>query len=521
MTYRSEDNEYTPDDTTIVVLGSGVYRIGSSVEFDWCSVKCVEKLREMGKKVLFLNHNPETVSTDYDMVDALVFEEITPEVVNEIRYLCDNHFGGVILSVGGQVANNIAIDLDNSNVKILGTTAEMIDRAEDRSKFSALLDEIGVDQPEWSSFTTLDESLAFCKKVAFPVLVRPSYVLSGAGMKVVYDENEMLSYLQNSEISSEYPVVITKFIEYAKEIEVDGVAHWGSIQAMGISEHVENAGVHSGDATLVFPAVDLTDITRDRIELIVRRITQALSITGPFNIQLIAKDDELKVIECNVRVSRSFPLVSKTSGTNLIYLATEILTKQYERELWDKHCGKLHLECNRIGVKVPQFSHHRLDGADVMLGVEMTSTGEVAGFGNNHYEAFIKAFWGTGGIPRFEKKRVLVTTYKDKYLDDLLPCITEAEADGWVFDFTHLHPENVECLDLDHESLKEEIRKERYDFVINIPHYEEGPEGFLWRRACLDFKIPVVTNIKKAKILLSALCRTNGPYEVNAGTDIL
>ena len=276
----------------------------------------------------------------------------------------------------------------------------MIDRAEDRSKFSALLDEIGVDQPEWSSFTTLDESLAFCKKVAFPVLVRPSYVLSGAGMKVVYDENEMLSYLQNSEISSEYPVVITKFIEYAKEIEVDGVAHWGSILAMGISEHVENAGVHSGDATLVFPAVDLTDITRDRIELIVRRITQALSITGPFNIQLIAKDDELKVIECNVRVSRSFPLVSKTSGTNLIYLATEILTKQYERELWDKHCGKLHLECDRIGVKVPQFSHHRLDGADVMLGVEMTSTGEVAGFGNNHYEAFIKAFWGTGGIPK-------------------------------------------------------------------------------------------------------------------------
>ena len=205
----------------------------------------------------------------------------------------------------------------------------------------------------------------------------------------------------------------------------------------------------------------------------------------------------------------------------MIYLATEILTKQYERELWDKHCGKLHLECNRIGVKVPQFSHHRLDGADVMLGVEMTSTGEVAGFGNNHYEAFIKAFWGTGSIPTFEKKRVLVTTYKDKYLDDLLPCITEAKMDGWLFDFTHLHPENIECLDLDHESVKEEIRKETYDFVINIPHYEEGPEGFLWRRACLDFKIPVVTNIKKAKILLSALCRTNGPYEVNVGTDIL
>ena len=521
MTYRSNDNEYKPDEETILVLGSGVYRIGSSVEFDWCSVKCVEKLREMGRKVMFLNHNPETVSTDYDMVDALVFEEITPEVIYEIKHICENNFGGVILSVGGQVANNIALDLDTDDIPILGTSPEMIDRAEDRSKFSALLDEIGVDQPEWSSFTTLDESLEFCNKVEFPVLVRPSYVLSGAGMKVVYNKDEMLSYLDNSEISNDYPVVITKFIEYAKEIEVDGVAHWGSILAMGISEHIENAGVHSGDATLVFPAVDLTDITRDRIELIVRRITQALSITGPFNIQLIAKDDELKVIECNVRVSRSFPLVSKTSGTNLIYLATEILTKQYERELWDRHSGNLHLECNRIGVKVPQFSHHRLDGADVMLGVEMTSTGEVAGFGNNQYEAFIKAFWGTGGIPRFDKKHVLVTTYKDKYLKDILSCITEAKNNGWKFDFTHLHPEDTTSLGLSNDDIKMKIKEDTFDFVINIPHYEEGNEGFIWRRACLDFKVPVITNIKKAKMLLVALCKTNGPYDINTTTDIL
>lgn len=521
MTYRSEDNEYSPDEPTILVLGSGVYRIGSSVEFDWCSVKCVEKLREMGKKVMFLNHNPETVSTDYDMVDALIFEEITSEVIHEIKHICNSNLGGVILSVGGQVANNIALELDIDNIPILGTSPEMIDRAEDRSKFSALLDEIGVDQPEWSSFTTLDESLEFCRKVEFPVLVRPSYVLSGAGMKVVYNKDEMLSYLDNSEISSDYPVVITKFIEYAKEIEVDGVAHWGSILAMGISEHIENAGVHSGDATLVFPAVDLTDITRDRIELIVRRITQALSITGPFNIQLIAKDDELKVIECNVRVSRSFPLVSKTSGTNLIYLATEILTKQYERELWDRHSGNLHLECNRIGVKVPQFSHHRLDGADVMLGVEMTSTGEVAGFGNNQYEAFIKAFWGTGSIPRFVKKCVLVTTYKKKYLQDILSCIKEAEERGWIFHFTHLHPENDSILQLDDDSIKDKIKEGIFDFVINIPHYEEGSEGFIWRRACLDFKVPVITNIKKAKMLLTALCKTNGPYDINTKTDIL
>ena len=290
---------------------------------------------------------------------------------------------------------------------------------------------------------------------------------------------------------------------------------------MGISEHIENAGVHSGNATLVFPAVDLTDITRDRIELIVRRITQALSITGPFNIQLIAKDDELKVIECNVRVSRSFPLVSKTSGTNLIYLATEILTKQYERELWDRHSGNLHLECNRIGVKVPQFSHHRLDGADVMLGVEMTSTGEVAGFGNNQYEAFIKAFWGTGSIPRFVKKCVLVTTYKKKYLQDILSCIKEAEEIGWIFHFTHLHPENDSILQLDDDSIKDKIKEGIFDFVINIPHYEEGSEGFIWRRACLDFKVPVITNIKKAKMLLTALCKTNGPYDINTKTDIL
>lgn len=521
MTYRSKDNEYVPDENTILVLGSGVYRIGSSVEFDWCSVKCVEKLREMGKKVMFLNHNPETVSTDYDMVDALIFEEITPEVIYEINHICKSKLSGIILSVGGQVANNIALDLDDSDIPILGTSPEMIDRAEDRSKFSALLDEIGVDQPEWSSFTTLEESLKFCNKVKFPVLVRPSYVLSGAGMKVVYTRDEMLSYLDNSEISSEYPVVITKFIEYAKEIEVDGVAHWGSILAMGISEHIENAGVHSGDATLIFPAIDLTDITRDRIELIVRRITQALSITGPFNIQLIAKDDELKVIECNVRVSRSFPLVSKTSGTNLIHLATEILTKQYERELWDKHSGNLHLQCNRIGVKVPQFSHHRLDGADVMLGVEMTSTGEVAGFGNDQYEAFIKAFFGTGGIPRFNKKHVLITTYKQKYLDDIMSCIEEAEQNGWSFTFTHLHPETYIIVEKDSDIVKDEIKNEIYDFVINIPHYEEGCEGFLWRRACLDFKVPVITNIKKAKMLLTALCRTNGPYDINTGTDIL
>ena len=236
---------------------------------------------------------------------------------------------------------------------------------------------------------------------------------------------------------------------------------------------------------------------------------------------MIAKDDELKVIECNVRVSRSFPLVSKTSGTNLIYLATEILTKQYERELWDKHCGKLHLECNRIGVKVPQFSHHRLDGADVMLGVEMTSTGEVAGFGKNHYEAFIKALWGTGSMPKFNKKRVLVTTYKDKFIQDLLPCIEEASNYDWEFDFTHLCPTNSEKLNESVSNIKESIKDKKYDFVINIPHYEEGEEGFLWRRTCLDFKVPVVTNIKKAKVLLSAICRTDGPYSVNSETDIL
>ncbi len=250
------------------MVGSGVYRIGSSVEFDWCSVKCVEKLREMGKHVLFLNHNPETVSTDYDMVDALLFEEITAETIEEINFILGDKFSGAILSVGGQVANNIAMELQNRNITILGTMPIMIDRAEDRSKFSALLDEIGVDQPEWSSFSSLEESIEFCNNVKFPVLVRPSYVLSGAGMTVVHTEDEFKLYLENSEVSSDYPVVITKFIEFAKEIEVDGVAHWGSILAMGISEHIENAGVHSGDASLVFPAFDLTPITRDRIELI-------------------------------------------------------------------------------------------------------------------------------------------------------------------------------------------------------------------------------------------------------------
>jgi carbamoyl-phosphate synthase large subunit/carbamoyl-phosphate synthase small subunit len=530
LTYRSYDNEFAPDNDMILVVGSGVYRIGSSVEFDWCSVKAVQKLREMGKKVIFLNNNPETVSTDYDMVDALVFEEITTEVIDEIKYILNDKFKGAILSVGGQVANNISMELHKRDINILGTHPIMIDMAEDRTKFSKLLDKIGVDQPEWSSFTTLEDAILFCCKVNFPVLVRPSYVLSGVGMMVVNNEEEMNLYLKNSEISSCYPVVITKFIKYAKEIEVDGVAHWGSILAMGISEHVENAGVHSGDATLVFPAMDLTSITRDRIELIVRRITQALSLTGPFNIQLMAKNDKLKVIECNVRVSRSFPLVSKTSGTNLIYLATEIMCKSpNQMEIWEKQRGKLHLDCNRVGVKVPQFSHHRLEGANFILGVEMTSTGEVAGFGNNKYEAFMKALWGTGMMPKIKRKTMLITIFDDKYKNELNDSMIELFKLEWTIEFGYLSPFNEENVICPGNDIIKKIKNKEYEIVINIiqdngiqSNKKDNIEfGFKCTRTCLDFKVPVITNVKKAKMLLQSLALKINPYVVNSKIDIL
>ena len=513
LTYRAEENDYDPLlDSYVLVLGSGVYRIGSSVEFDWCSVKCVEQVKALGKRPIMLNYNPETVSTDYDMAHVLFFEEISAENVEMIHTLFKNKMEGTILSMGGQIANNIATDLDSRSIKILGTQPKYIDMAENRSQFSKILDEIQVDQPQWSSLNTLKNAKEFANRVHYPVLVRPSYVLSGAGMLVVHNEQEIEEYLkQSGQISEKYPVVISKFIENSKEIEVDAVAYCGSVVAMGISEHVENAGIHSGDATLVFPAVDLTSVTRDRIELIVRRIAQALRITGPFNLQLLAKHDELKVIECNVRVSRSFPFVSKTAQTNLIHLATQMFFLESDTIL-EQWRGKLHLDCERIGVKVAQFSHHRLEGADVNLGVEMTSTGEVAAFGKSREIAFLKAFYGTKVKPFVnESLHILIMIWNEEWMDELKPYINKDTKNKFSFVATQMLKNYKELTGSykqeSEENTLQHIQNKKYDIVFNIPpkHQHEKKKGFLTRRACLDFSVPLLTNVKCCKLFLNAI----------------
>ena len=513
LTYRGEEHDFVPlSQEYVLVLGSGVYRIGSSVEFDWCSVKCVEKLKEMNKLPIMLNYNPETVSTDYDMANVLFFEEISCENVDNIHHIFGDNLEGTILSVGGQIANNIATQLDKRNIRILGTQPKYIDMAENRSQFSKILDEIHVDQPQWSSLDTLENAKEFANRVHYPVLVRPSYVLSGAGMIVVHNNDEMEQYLaQTGTISKKYPVVISKFIEQSKEIEVDAVAYGGSVITMGISEHIENAGIHSGDATLVFPAVDLTSVTRDRIELIVRRIAQALRITGPFNLQLLAKHDELKVIECNVRVSRSFPLVSKTSKFNLIHLATEMFFLKDDAIL-EKWRSKLHLECNRVGVKVAQFSHHRLDGADVNLGVEMTSTGEVAAFGENREVAYLKAYYGTGIRPFYKDVlQICISIWNEEWLQEILPYM---ENNSNIQFFVVHTKESVKYTgdsstiqNITEEQTIERIQNKNFDIVMNIPSKEflKKKMGFSMRRACLDFGVPLLTNIKCCKLFLSAI----------------
>ena len=413
VTYNGEEHDVSFNDHGLMVLGSGVYRIGSSVEFDWCSVRAIRTLRESGFKTVMVNYNPETVSTDYDEADRLYFESINLETVLDIYSL--EKSGGVLLSMGGQTPNNIALPLYRNNVKILGTSPEMIDTAENRYKFSRMLDRISVDQPAWKELTSIEEAMEFCRKVSFPVLVRPSYVLSGAAMNTVYSKDDLESYLNQAvEVSREHPVVISKYIENAKEIEMDAVARNGKMIGHFISEHVENAGVHSGDATLILPPQDLDPETVRRIEDATRKIGYALNVTGPYNIQFIAKDNEIKVIECNVRASRSFPFVSKVMGVDLIEMATKAMAGLPVVEY-----PPTNLPPDYVGVKVPQFSFSRLSGADPVLGVEMASTGEVACFGRTKYEAYIKALLSTGF--KLPKKNILLSigSFKDKL--EMLP----------------------------------------------------------------------------------------------------
>lgn len=521
LTYNASEDDVSFDDHGVMVLGSGVYRIGSSVEFDWCSVRAIRTLRSTGFKTVMVNYNPETVSTDYDEADKLYFENINLETILDIYQL--EAASGVLGAMGGQTPNNIALPLHRAGVKILGTSPEMIDMAENRYKFSRMLDRIEVDQPTWRELTSFSEAREFCNNVNYPVLVRPSYVLSGAAMNTVYSEKDLESYLaQAAEVSREHPVVISKYIENAKEIEMDAVAKDGVVVGHFISEHVENAGVHSGDATLILPPQDLEQATIERIEEATRKIGAALNVTGPFNIQFIAKDNDIKVIECNVRASRSFPFVSKTMGVDLIEMATKAIMHQPFTEY---PATTIRPDC--VGVKVPQFSFSRLSGADPVLGVEMASTGEVACFGVDKYEAYLKALLSTGF--KIPKANILLSvgSYKDK--KDLLPSIQKLQRIGYKLfatagtaDFLQEHGVQVQYLevlgrdeDISSEfSLMQHLAKNMIDLYINLPSNNKYrrpanymSKGYKTRRMAVDYQIPLVTNVKNAKILVEAIAR--------------
>ncbi|KAM3602332.1 uncharacterized protein V6R79_002224 [Siganus canaliculatus] len=524
LTYHGTENDLAFNDQHVMVIGSGVYRIGSSVEFDWCAVGCITELRKMGFKTIMVNYNPETVSTDYDMCDRLYFDEISFEVVMDIYELENPE--GVILSMGGQLPNNIAMSLHRQQCRILGTSPEFIDCAENRFKFSRMLDTIGISQPQWKELSDTESAVTFCEAVGYPCLVRPSYVLSGAAMNVAYSDSDLEKYLSSAvAVSKEHPVVISKFIQEAKEIDVDAVACDGVVMAIAVSEHVENAGVHSGDATLVTPPQDLNQKTMDRIKMIVHAIGQELQVTGPFNLQLIAKDDQLKVIECNVRVSRSFPFISKTLGVDLVALATQAIMGE-EVEPVGLMRGK-----GIVGVKVPQFSFSRLAGADVVLGVEMTSTGEVACFGENRYEAYLKAMLSTGF--KIPKKNILLSIGSYKNKSELLPTVQALESLGYdlyaslgTADFYTEHGVKVTAVDWPFEeddsegptkekqrSIMNYLEENHFDLVINLSMRNSGgrrlssfvTKGYRTRRMAVDYSVPLIIDIKCTKLFVQAL----------------
>ncbi|KAL4746934.1 Aspartate carbamoyltransferase [Aspergillus terricola var. indicus] len=530
LTYNASEHDVKFNDNGIMVLGSGVYRIGSSVEFDWCSVRTIRTLREQGHKTVMVNYNPETVSTDYDEADRLYFENINLETVLDIYQLESS--SGVIMSMGGQTPNNIALPLHRLNVRILGTSPEMIDGAENRYKFSRMLDRIGVDQPAWKELTSIEEAREFCDKVGYPVLVRPSYVLSGAAMNTVYSEHDLASYLnQAADVSREHPVVITKYIENAKEIEMDAVARNGVMVGHFISEHVENAGVHSGDATLILPPQDLDPETVRRIEEATRKIGNALNVTGPYNIQFIAKDNDIKVIECNVRASRSFPFVSKVMGVDLIEMATKAMIGAPFAEY-----PPITIPKDYVGVKVPQFSFSRLAGADPVLGVEMASTGEVASFGRDKYEAYLKALLSTGF--KLPKRNILLSIGSFKEKMEMLPSIIKLRDVGFELfatsgtaDFLKENGVPVKYLEIlpgEDEDIKSEYSLTQHlannliDLYINLPSSNRFrrpanymSKGYRTRRMAVDYQTPLVTNVKNAKILIEAIARH---YALNVQT---
>jgi len=503
---------FTVDDA-VMILGSGAYRIGSSVEFDWCCVNAGFSLKDAGFKTIMLNYNPETVSTDYDQFDKLVFDEISLETVIEIYKKLRPK--GVIVSVGGQIPNNLAMDLSQAGVPILGTAAESIDKAENRHTFSSLLDKLGIDQPIWKELTSIDDALAFAGEVHYPVLVRPSYVLSGAAMAVASNDEELERYLNRAvTISPKHPTVISKFLENAKEIEIDAVAKDGKVELYAISEHVENAGVHSGDATLVFPPQRIYLETIRRIRQITNKIASALNINGPFNMQFIAKHNEVKVIECNLRASRSFPFISKILKLNFIDIATKIILKQPFNQP-----EMSQFELDYVGVKAPQFSFTRLAGADPTLGVEMASTGEVACLGDDFDEAYLKSLAAVGY--RFPFKKILLSTGPIESKAELLESLDALLKMGIKFYATpgtakFLEQNKIKTevlywpLDKVQPNVIDHIRDGKIDLVINIPknyQKDELTNGYLIRRAAVDYNVMLITNRQIAMRFVEAITR--------------
>jgi len=516
VTYNGTEHDvaFEHDNKSVIVLGSGAYRIGSSVEFDWCSVNAVNTIRKEGFRSIMINYNPETVSTDYDTCDRLYFDELTLERVLDI---CDLELPlGTVLSMGGQIPNNLAMRLHKQGIPILGTTAEKIDNAEDRNKFSAMLDRLDVDQPRWSQLTTIVDINRFVDEVGFPVLIRPSYVLSGAAMNVVSNKDQLHHFLTlATKVSKEHPVVVSEFIENAKEIEVDAVAKNGEIVAYAISEHVEFAGVHSGDATIVFPPQKLYIETIRRIKKISRKIAKALEITGPFNIQYLAKDNDIKVIECNLRASRSFPFVSKVLRTNLIEIATKaMLDVPFQKP------AKSLFELDYVGVKAPQFSFHRLLNADPVTGVDMASTGEVACIGENFYEALLKSMLSVGY--RIPKKTILISSGPTRGKIELLESARMLKERGFTiyatggthnfFQENGIETEQVFWPDEDDKqpNTLDLIKNRMVEMVINIPKdhtTREISNGYNIRRNAIDFNIPLITNARVASAFIYGICK--------------
>ena len=518
MTYAVEgyDINYYKNEKSVIVLGSGAYRIGSSVEFDWCSVNAINTARKLGYKSIMINYNPETVSTDYDMCDRLYFDELSFERVLDVIDLESPR--GVIVSVGGQIPNNLAMKLHRQSVPILGTSPVNIDRAENRGKFSAMLDKLGIDQPKWSALTSMEDVQKFIDEVGYPVLVRPSYVLSGAAMNVCHDDDELRRFLEAaSEVSKEYPVVISQFMTETNEIEFDGVAQNGEIVEYGISEHVEYAGVHSGDATMTFPAQQISFATARQIKKISRAIAKELNISGPLNIQYLAKGRDVKVIECNLRASRSFPFVSKVLKRNFIETATRImLDAPYQKP------DKSAFDIDRMGVKASQFSFARLQNADPVLGVDMSSTGEVGCMGDTFEEALLNSLIATGYKIPSKDKGIMLSSGGAKEKASLLDAAQALVKNGYTIYATagtakFLNENNVKATavgwpDEEHKDLPnvmQMIADHKFDLIVNIPKNHTKREltnGYRIRRGAIDHNIPLITNARLASAFIEAFC---------------